>query len=113
MIHNMKLKEDPFYKIKNKIKDIEMRLYDEKRSLIKKGDIIEFTNITTNEKIKTIVIDLHKYNSFDELYSKFNKIRLGYKEDEKANPYDMEQYYSKDEIVQNGVIGIEIKLIEE
>lgn len=113
MIHNMKLKEDPFNKIKNKTKDIEMRLYDEKRSLIKKGDIIEFTNITTNEKIKTIVIDLHKYNSFDELYSKFNKIRLGYKEDEKANPYDMEQYYSKDEIVQNGVIGIEIKLIEE
>lgn len=112
MTHNMKLKNDPFQKIKNKTKDIEMRIYDEKRKLVQKGDIIEFTNLKTGEKIKTLVIEIHKYNSFEELYNDFNKTRLGYKENEDANPYDMEQFYPKEEMDENGVVGIEIKLIE-
>ena len=43
MKHYMKLKNDPFIKIKNKTKTIEMRLNDEKRKKINVGDIIEFT----------------------------------------------------------------------
>ena len=42
MIHQMKLLEDPFDRIKNGIKTIEFRLFDEKRRLIKIGDKIEF-----------------------------------------------------------------------
>lgn len=57
------------------------------------------------------MIDLHKYNSFQELYKHFNKVSMGYKEDEIANPSDMEQYYSKEEQEKYGVVGIEIKLI--
>ena len=41
----MKLQDDPFKKIKNKTKTIEMRLNDEKRKKIKQDDLIEFTNI--------------------------------------------------------------------
>ena len=47
MIHNMKLVDFAFNAIKNKEKDIELRLNDEKRSLINVGDTIIFTNITT------------------------------------------------------------------
>ena len=54
-IHNLKLQQKPFNSIKNKEKTIEMRLYDDKRKLIKTGDEIIFTNIVTNEKLKTKV----------------------------------------------------------
>lgn len=47
MIHYMKLQNNPFIKIKNKTKTIEMRLNDEKRKKINIGDNIEFTNIKT------------------------------------------------------------------
>ena len=68
MKHYMKLQNDPFTKIKNKTKTIEMRLNDEKRRKIKIHDLIEFTNIKTGEKLFTKVINLHYYNDFDELY---------------------------------------------
>lgn len=37
MRHTMKLKEDPFERMKNGTKTIEFRLYDEKRRKIKVG----------------------------------------------------------------------------
>jgi len=110
MKHEMKLHDDPFQLIKLGTKTIELRLLDEKRSLINIGDSIEFTNRLTNEKIIVMVKGLHKYSSFEELYKNFNKVLLGYKEDEEANPKDMEQYYSKEEQNNYGVVGIEIEL---
>ena len=43
MIHQMKLRSDPFERIKSGKKTIEIRLYDEKRRKIKEKDFIEFT----------------------------------------------------------------------
>ena len=112
MKHEMRLHNDPFLKIKGGTKTIEMRLYDDKRRLIKENDIIEFTNRANNEKICSKVIKLHIFNSFEELYKHFSKISLGYNEDEIANPKDMKLYYSKEEQDKYGVVGIEIKLIK-
>jgi len=111
MIHKMKLQNLPFTCIKDGSKDIEMRLYDKKRKQINIGDIIEFTNVLDDEKISAKVVNLHNFNSFKELYDSFNKTRIGYKNNEEALPEDMEQYYSKEDIKKNGVVGIEIKLI--
>jgi ASC-1-like (ASCH) protein len=111
MIHELRLHNDPFEKIKNGTKTIEIRLYDEKRKLIKENDIIEFTNRITNEKIRVKVLKLHLYTSFDELYKDFDNISLGYEENDIKDPKDMEIYYSKEEQCQYGVVGIEIKLI--
>ena len=111
MIHELRLYNEPFEKIKNGTKTIEMRLYDEKRKLIKENDIIEFTNRSTNEKIRTKVLKLHLYSSFDELYKDFDNVSLGYEENDIKNPSDMEIYYSKEEQCKYGVVGIEIKLI--
>ena len=44
MIHNMKLNKKTFNNIKNGIKQIELRLYDEKRALINLNDTIVFHN---------------------------------------------------------------------
>ena len=110
-MHELRLQNGPFEKIKNGAKTIEMRLYDEKRKLIKENDIIEFTNRSTNEKIRTKVLKLHLYSSFEELYKDFDNDSLGYEENEIKDPKDMEIYYSKDEQCQYGVVGIEIKLI--
>lgn len=109
-MHEMKLKDWAFDSIKNGFKTIEMRLNDEKRKLVKIGDIIEFTNIETNEKLKVCVINLHYFNTFEELYKSFDKVKLGYKESDIASPSDMDIFYSKGEQEKYGVLGIEIKL---
>lgn len=110
MKHKMNLWNDSFEAIKDGWKTIEMRLNDEKRSKIEIGDEIEFTNTKNNEVLICEVINIYKYNDFKELYKNHNKISIGYKKDETANPDDMLMYYSKDKIDRYGVLGIEITL---
>ena len=112
MKHEMRLHNDPFNKIKNGTKKIEMRLLDEKRKLINVNDTIEFENRVTNEKLLTIVEGLYKFDNFEELYKHFDKVSLGYDENEKANFTDLEEYYSKEEQKEYGVVGIKIKVLK-
>lgn len=111
MKYYMKLQNDPFTKIKNKIKTIEMRLNDEKRRKIKIHDLIEFTNIKTGEKLFTKVINLHYYNDFDELYKNHDKISIGYSMEDIPNPSDMSIYYNESDIKKYGTLAIEINVI--
>ena len=111
MKHEMKLNNDPFMKIKNGTKTIELRLNDEKRQMLKTKDLIEFTNRETLEQLLVEIENLYHYPSFEELYKHFDKVAMGYKEDEEADPKDMEEYYSKEEQEKYGVLGIGIELI--
>ena len=111
MVHTMNLQEEPFQMIKEKTKTIELRLYDEKRRTIKPGDMIAFNNNHTEEILKVKVIALHIFGNFEELYKHFDKISMGYRLEETANPKDMEAYYDKEKIEKYGVVGIEIELI--
>lgn len=111
MLYEMKLREEPFNSIKNGLKKIEMRLYDEKRKNIKVGDEIRFTNLSNGEQLLTKVISLHIFASFEKLYEHFNKTELGYKPNETASFKDMEQYYSIDEQNKYGVVGIKLELM--
>ena len=111
MKHNMKLKDKPFNSIKNGTKTIELRLFDEKRQLLHENDLIEFTNIETNEMILVQVEALYKYPSFTELYKHFDKVDMGYNANEEASPEDMNNYYSKEEQEKYGVVGIKIKKV--
>ena len=110
MMHIMRLHNKPFILIKDGIKNIEMRINDEKRQLIKIGDNIQFVNRFTNEIIYTEVINLYYFNNFEELYNNFDKVSIGYDKNDDANPNDMNKYYSKEEIDKFGVLAIEIKL---
>lgn len=111
MEHKMKLNNEPFNRIKEGTKTIEIRLNDEKRKLINVNDIIEFTNRDTEEVIITEVEGLYKFPNFKELFNHFNKKELGYKKEEEKNYKDMEKYYSKEEQEKYGVVGIKIKKI--
>lgn len=108
MKHNMKLYPDPFLKIKEGSKTIEMRMNDEKRKLIHSGDIIEFENTETKEKLECVVLKIVLYPSFKELYAACDKISIGYHEDELANYEDMYSYYSKEDIKTYGALAIHI-----
>lgn len=113
MLHNMKLSPAPFEMIKSGQKTIELRLYDEKRQLINVGDEIVFTNTATEETIHTQVLNLHRFDSFAELYKSLPLLKCGYTSEDVvcATPADMEQYYSVDEQNKYGVLGIEIKVL--
>ena len=108
----MKLNNGPYVNIKNGTKTIELRLNDDKRQLLKIKDLIEFTNNETLEQMLVEIQNLYHYPSFDELYKHFDKVSMGYKENDVADPKDMEKYYSKEEQEKYGVLGIEIKKIK-
>lgn len=110
----MKLQADPFERIKNGSKTFELRLFDEKRKLLKKGDVIEFLNLDNKtQKIRVEIVELHHFETFSQLYDELPLDKCGYdKEDiDSADPKDMEEYYSVEEQSKYGVLGIEIKLL--
>ena len=111
MHHNMKLKPEPFEKIKSGKKTMELRLYDEKRQLLSVGDIITFTNMETSEQLTVNVIGLHRFDSFKDLYEHIDKKLIGYNEEDEVDPNHMNQYYSEEEQEKYGVLAIEIKLL--
>ena len=112
MKHKMKLYSESYLKVSEGSKTIEMRLNDEKRKLIHCGDIIEFENIATQEKLECVVLKIVAYSSFKELYEACDKLSMGYSEKETANYEDMLSYYSKEDIQAFGVLAIHICKIE-
>lgn len=112
MTHEMDIWHDSFVKIKEQTKTIEMRLFDEKRSLISIGDTIIFTDTSNKEKIDCMVINMYRYLSFEELYQHHSKVSIGYNKDEIANPKEMLMYYSNEMIEQYGVVAFEIKVLQ-
>ena len=104
----MKLQSEPFYKIVERKKTIEMRLFDEKRQKINVNDQILFN--FNEESVLTKVIDLHVFKSFKELYDYYDYKELGYDKNDKISYKDMEKYYTLDDIEKYGVIAIKIKV---
>lgn len=113
--HKMKLDDVPFSLIKSGQKTIELRLFDEKRRKICAEDTIVFTNTSTKEILTAEVEKLHRFDSFDQLYKNLPLLRCGYTAEnaDKAQPSDMEKYYSAEEQAKYGVVGIEISLPKE
>lgn len=110
MLHKMKLKENPFERIKNGTKTIEFRLYDEKRQQIKVGDQIEFLKLPDlQEKILVDVVELYREDTFENLFRKL----FTNEEEINKKTKSMYQYYSREKENQYGVIGIKISLIRK
>ena len=92
-------------------KSIELRLYDEKRKQISVGDRIVFVNTEDETDLfRVTVLDLFVFSSFDELYKKLPLNECGYTEEtvHAASPDDMGRYYSKEQQLMYGVVGIKI-----
>lgn len=114
MTHEMNLHDSPFDMVLGGKKTFELRLWDEKRRNIKVGDEILFTRSRGgDDSMRCLVVGLHLFPSFSELYKGLPLLKCGYTEDdiETADPSDMDIYYSKEKQASYGVVGIEIKLI--
>lgn len=110
-VYDMNLNPGPFGSIRSGSKTVEMRLNDERRVGIEKGDLIRFTNVETGEILLVRVLDKSVYPSFKELYDSYSKTSIGYKENEDADPVDMLTYYSEESIAKYGALALEIELI--
>jgi len=75
----MNLRDDMFDLVRSGIKNVEMRVLDEKRAEISVGDEIEFTSdADENKKITVTVTGLHAYRTFYELATDFTPLTLGF-----------------------------------
>ena len=113
MEHILKLNPRYFDYINTGTKRIELRLYDEKRQKINIGDIIIFKkepNLEITLKVK--VVGLLRYNSFEELFKDFNIEVMADKTITKKELLDvLEEFYTKEEQKEYGVLGIRIEKI--
>ncbi len=111
MRHQLNLHPEPFNKIKLGHKTIEMRLNDERRKNIHAGDEIEFINRDNGQTLLCRVLKTKAFDSFEELYSFYNKEDLGYEKDDIADPNDMGMYYPLELRKKYGALAIKIQLI--
>ncbi len=113
IVHHMKLESSPFEMIRSGKKTIELRLLDEKRKKIKVGDQIVFECVQSGETLRVEVLQLHPFHSFEELYAALPLDQCGYSSDtiKNASASDMDKFYTKEQILKYGVVGIEIKLV--
>lgn len=114
MIHEMKLQPKYYDYILNGTKRIEIRLYDEKRQKIKIGDTIKFLKEPDlKESFNASVVDLYRYNNFDDMFKNFDISALSDKsmtKEELIN--DLEDFYTKEKQNKYGVLGIKIELVK-
>ncbi|MFC6177275.1 ASCH domain-containing protein [Companilactobacillus huachuanensis] len=109
----MHLNHQPFMAIKNGTKTIEIRLNDEKRSQLKIGNIIRFSDLTTDEMIETKVLRLECFSTFKELFQKYSGTIIGSPEQEPISELDCEnqKIYSRQMEKQYGALAIKLELI--
>lgn len=108
MKHSMKVQPRYYEAIKDGIKQIELRLYDEKRKEIRLGDTIEILKEPDlKERILVKVIGLLHYESFPMLLRDFDSsIVAGPTVSKEELLRDLEVYYSKEKQAKFGVLGI-------
>ncbi len=111
-MHKMNLQPRYFDFIKDGTKRIELRLYDEKRSQIQLGDVIEFSKSET-DKLRTEVVGLLRYGSFQDLFEDFDISILAdasMTKDELLNV--LNEFYTPEKQAQYGVVGIRLRLVD-
>ena len=113
MEHEFKLQPRYYEYILNGSKDIEIRLYDEKRQKINVGDIIILKKEPElNESFKVKVVGLLRYENFDSLFNDFTIDRLADKSMKKSELLEeLEKFYTKEKQKEYGVLGIRIEKV--
>ena len=111
MIHIMKLQPQYYNYIKNGTKKYEIRLNDEKRKKIKKGDFIQFQEEPLlEEKFIVKVDDVLHYDNFNKLLNDINIELLANSSVTKEElNNDLEKFYPIEEQNKYGVVAIKLK----
>ena len=110
-MHRMHLDPQAFAAMEDEKKNIELRLYDEKRRRIQAGDVIRFES--TDDETDVLfawVTGMSFFASFDELYRAVPLTACGYAPEKlaTASPRDMDRYYSIEDQKKWGVVAIEL-----
>ena len=102
------LHSDVFDIVKNGKKDIEVRINDEKRRLLKVGDTLVFLRRPNDdEEIRAKVVGLEYYDYFENLVDYYDMERIylsGYTKEQYLN--EMMRFYTIEEQEKNGVVAI-------
>lgn len=113
MVYEMGLYNKPFQSIQLGKKVYEVRLYDAKRQLIKRGDHIVFTNLTTEETITVKVTEIKRYESFKEMYEQIDKKLLDCENDSLEEMLESTyKIYTKEQEEKCGTVAIRIEVIK-
>lgn len=110
---DMSLYHQPFMEIKNGTKKIEVRLNDEKRSQLKTGDKIHFTDLDTGATVDTKVLALEKFPTFKKLFAKYSGTVIGEPDNLSIEELDQDnqKIYSRAREQKYGALAIRIELI--
>lgn len=109
------LDEDIFEIVDKGVKNIEVRINDEKRRKLKIGDTLTFLKRPLEEEsIKAVVTDLKYYDNFETLVEN-NDIERLYKKDYTKEDFIklLERFYTKEEQEKYGVVAIHFEKSDE
>lgn len=98
--------------VKDGVKDVEVRLNDEKRKQLKVGDTLVFLKRPDEkEMVSAIVKNLVYFSNFLEVTDFYDMKRI-YLEGTKIEDYLslMRKFYSDEEVSKDGVVAIEFEL---
>lgn len=108
------LHSDVFDIVKAGDKNVEARLYDEKRKQLSVGDTLIFLRRPLEEdKIVAKVTDLVRYSTFTELVDNYEMKRLyldGYTKEMYLN--EMSRFYTEEDQMVDGVLAIHFEVVD-
>jgi len=114
-VHNMKLNDSPFDKIKSGQKVVELRLYDDKRRGFNINDYIVFSRVTdSSDKIAVSVRALYIFPTFRDLYEDVPLKMCGFEEGVSVEVAveRIHRIYTVDDEELYGVVGIKVALAD-
>ena len=113
-IHVMHLDPEPFEKIKSGEKTVELRLFDEKRAMIRPGDVVRFLRNGEPGTMIAEVTGVCRFKSFEELFAVISPSICGYDSDESPERCAavMARYYSPENQAKYGAVGLAIRLTD-
>ena len=111
---NCHLDPDIFYLVKDGVKNVEIRLLDEKRKKLKVGDkIIFYKRPDEVETVSGTVTKLVNYTSFSDVVNDIDMEKIYIKDTSKEDYIKlMRRFYSEDEEKSLGVLAIYFKVDE-
>lgn len=111
MTHYSVVAAGPFEQIKTGTRVIEPRVNDSAHQAIRPGDLIVLKKRGTQEELVAKVVGVLRYPSFVELLQAYPPARFGVN-NERELLADMRRYYTPDQEMAHGVLGIKLHVLQ-
>ena len=107
------LDSDVFEIVKDGSKNVEVRVYDQKRRQLKRGDILLFLKRPDDvEEIRVVIDQLVLFSSFSEVVDAYDMEKIYLKDTSREDYLQlMKRFYSDEEVENNGIVAIEFHKI--